>query len=231
MIILPGVAILSLTACEGQKNKEAKSSLTTQLDSVSYGIGVSIGGSLKKDGLDQVDVDLIAKGMTDAMKGEKQMITAADANMVIQQYMQAAQKKKAEANLAKEKKFLEENGKKQGVTTLPSGLQYQVEKMGTGPKPVLTDKVTVHYHGTTIDGVVFDSSVERGQPYQTLVNQVVPGWVEALQLMPVGSKWKLFIPSTLAYGERGSGPKIGPNETLIFDLELISIDKEEAPKK
>jgi FKBP-type peptidyl-prolyl cis-trans isomerase FklB len=120
---------------------------------------------------------------------------------------------------------MEENGKKEGVITLPSGLQYQIIKTGSGSKPSPTDKVTVHYNGTLIDGKVFDSSVQRGQPAQFPVNQVIPGWTEALQLMPVGSKWKLWIPANLAYGERSPGGVIGPNETLVFDVELISIDK------
>lgn len=135
------------------------------------------------------------------------------------------EKAKAGVNLEKGKKFLEDNGKRKGVITLPSGLQYEILKEGNGPKPTATDKVTTHYHGTTIDGKVFDSSVERGQPAQFGVNQVIPGWTEALQLMPVGSKWKLFIPSNLAYGESGAGGAIGPNETLVFEVELISIDK------
>jgi FKBP-type peptidyl-prolyl cis-trans isomerase FklB len=232
-ILLCGAAFLSLTACEGQKNKSGKSTLSNQMDSVSYGIGKSIGQNLKKDALDSIDVDLIAKGIRDAFKNDTAMMKESDAQAVIQSFMMAREKKKGEGNLAKGKKFLEENGKKQGVTTLPSGLQYEVIKMGTGPKPVLTDKVTVNYHGTLIDGTVFDSSVQRGQPAQLPVNQWIPGFSEALQLMPVGSKWKLYVPENLAYGERGAGGKIGPNETLIFELELISIDKDQpaAPGK
>jgi len=121
--------------------------------------------------------------------------------------------------------FLAENAKKTGVTALPSGLQYEVMKAGTGAKPGPTDKVTTHYHGTLLDGTVFDSSVDRGQPASFPVNGVIKGWVEALQLMPVGSKWKLFIPSDLAYGDYGSPPKIQPGATLIFEVELISVDK------
>jgi FKBP-type peptidyl-prolyl cis-trans isomerase FklB len=130
-----------------------------------------------------------------------------------------------EGNNAVGQKFLDENKKKPGVVTLPSGLQYIVIKEGTGAKPVLTDKVTTHYHGTLIDGTVFDSSVERGEPASFPVNGVIKGWTEALQMMPVGSKWKLFVPPALGYGERGAGGVIGPNATLIFEVELISINK------
>jgi FKBP-type peptidyl-prolyl cis-trans isomerase FklB len=122
-------------------------------------------------------------------------------------------------------KFLAENGKKKGVTTTASGLQYEVLKAGDGPKPAATDKVNVHYHGTLINGKVFDSSVERGQPITFGVQEVIKGWTEALQLMPVGSKWKIFIPSQLAYGEQGAGGDIGPNEALVFEVELLGIVK------
>ncbi|HRB38756.1 MAG TPA: FKBP-type peptidyl-prolyl cis-trans isomerase [Bacteroidia bacterium] len=179
-----------------------------------------------------MNVDLISRGISEALKGEKTALTMEQVQACIGAYMGEKQKvkdqeakAKAGVNLEKGKKFLEENGKRKGVVTLPSGLQYEIIKEGTGPKPAATDKVTTHYHGTTIDGKVFDSSVERGQPAQFGVNQVIPGWTEALQLMPVGSKWKLFIPANLAYGESGAGGAIGPNETLVFEVELISIDK------
>ena len=128
-------------------------------------------------------------------------------------------------NLEAAKAYLAENGKKQGVTTLPSGLEYEVLVAGTGPKPTITDTVTTHYTGSLIDGTVFDSSVERGTPASFPVNGVIPGWVEALQLMSVGSKWRIVVPPDLGYAERGAGSKIGPNETLIFTVELLSIDK------
>jgi FKBP-type peptidyl-prolyl cis-trans isomerase len=223
IFLFSGIAFLSLTACEGQKSKEVKNKLGNSVDSISYAIGLSIGQNLKNDNLTEIDVDLIAKGISDHFKSDSSMMKAADAQSTIQNFMRDREKKKGEANLEKGKKFLEENAKKEGVKSTASGLQYQIIKEGTGAKPVLTDKVSVHYHGTLIDGKIFDSSVQRGQPYELGVNQFAPGFAEALQLMPVGSKWKLWIPSGLAYGERGAGGTIGPNETLIFEVELLSI--------
>jgi FKBP-type peptidyl-prolyl cis-trans isomerase FklB len=231
IVLFSGIAFLSLTACEGQKNKETKSTLTTSTDTVSYAIGVSIGGNLKKDNLDEINVDLIANGIKAAMKNDSSIMKTADAQASIQAFMMGREKKKGEANIEKGKKFLEENAKKDGVKTTASGLQYQIMKAGTGPKPALTDKVSVHYHGTLLDGKVFDSSVERGQPAEFVVNQVIPGWTEALQMMPVGSKWKLWIPSNIAYGERSPGGSIGPNETLIFEVELLAILPPTPPKE
>jgi len=144
-------------------------------------------------------------------------------------YVQKQQGEKALGNKKVGQEFLAANSKKPGVVTLPSGLQYQIIKAGAGPKPKLTDMVRVHYHGTLIDGRVFDSSVDRGQPIELNVNGVIPGWTEALQLMPVGSKWKLFIPSELAYGDRQAGQLIAPGSTLVFDVELLDIVNQTAP--
>ncbi len=222
--------VTAFSAC-AQKNSSSTVTLSSQLDSVSYAIGASVGGSLKKDNLDAVvKMDLLKAGLEQAMKGDKLLIESTAAQQVIQSYFAEAEKKKGAVAQEKGQKYLDDNKKRSGVTTLPSGLQYEVIKMGTGAKPTATDKVTTHYHGTTTDGKVFDSSVERGQPAQFGVNQVIPGWTEALQLMPVGSKWKLFVPSNLAYGERGAGGSIGPNETLIFEVELLSIDKDTEKK-
>lgn len=221
--------VTAFSAC-AQKNKSGNVELKTQQDSVSYAIGASVGASLKKDGLNEmVTTSILFAAMESALKGDSMKLDATASQAVIQSFFQAKEKEKGKAAIEKGQKFLDENKKRTGVTTLPSGLQYEILKAGTGAKPTATDKVTTHYHGTLIDGKVFDSSVDRGQPAQFGVNQVIPGWTEALQLMPVGSKWKLAVPYNLAYGDKGAGGAIGPYETLIFEVELISIDKADAP--
>jgi FKBP-type peptidyl-prolyl cis-trans isomerase FklB len=200
--------------------------MKNEKDSISYGLGVSIGNNFKTSNLDSIDVDLLAKGMRDVFAG-KPAITQEEADKAINAFMMKREKVKGEENIAKGNAFLEQNKKKPGVITTPSGLQYSVIKEGTGAKPTLNDKITAHYHGTLIDGTVFDSSVDRGQPASFPVSGVIPGWTEALQMMSVGSKWKLVIPSNLAYGERGAGGKIAPNSVLVFEVELLSIDQEE----
>ena len=226
LFIFTTAAIITFNACQGQKGNETKTiTMNKQSDTVSYALGVSIGNNLKKNGFDSIDVSILAAAMQEVYNKGTLKIKAEEADGIIQGYMQGVQKAKGAANIEKGRKFLEENGKKPGVITLPSGLQYQVITTGTGPKPALTDKVKMHYHGTLIDGTVFDSSVEKGQPITYPVNQFIPGCTEALQMMNVGSKWKLFVPGNLAYGERGQGDKIGPNATLIFEMELISIEK------
>lgn len=198
--------------------------LETKLDSVSYSLGVNIAENLKGQGMDDVNVDALAKGMADFLKESELLVPQAEVMSMITSYMQAKQNEKFAGAKEEGEKFLVENGKRKGVVTLPSGLQYEVIKEGDGPKPKPTDKVTTHYHGTLIDGTVFDSSVDKGQPASFPVNGVIRGWQEALVLMPEGSKWKLFIPYSLAYGERGNAPTIAPFSTLIFDIELISIN-------
>ena len=193
--------------------------LTSEMDSVSYSLGTLIAQNLKKQGFESLDAASLAKGVNDALAGTSTM-TPQEANMVVAQYQKKAQSKVKEKQLA----FLRDNKTKEGVTELPSGLQYKVLKPGTGRMPAATDEVTVHYHGTLIDGTVFDSSVDRGSPATFPVNGVIAGWVEALQLMKEGSKWRLYIPSNLAYGDRGAGGDIGPGATLIFDVELLSIN-------
>ena len=224
--LIAALMVITFTSCEGQKkSKETDGKLATEIDSVSYGIGSTIGRNLMKDGLEAINVDLLAKGIKETFEGKDTSVLSAEAaQAVITAYIQAKQAKMQEANIAKGKEFLDNNSKQSGVITLPSGLQYTIIKEGTGPKPTAEDKVSTHYHGTLIDGKVFDSSVERGEPVSFPVNGVIPGWTEALQLMPVGSKWKLFVPSNLAYGERGAGGDIGPNETLIFEVELLAIE-------
>jgi FKBP-type peptidyl-prolyl cis-trans isomerase FklB len=215
-------SIASLLSCEGQKGKSSISLKSTS-DSVAYSIGVSIGTNMKKDGLDSLNLDVMKAGIMNAIHGDSLLVDAAESQNVIQAYLQGKQKQKGEANLMAGKKFLAENKKKEGVKELPDGLQYMVIKEGTGPMPTANDTVSVHYHGTLIDGTVFDSSIERGEPAEFPVGAVIKGWTEALQLMKVGSKYKLFIPSDLAYGERAAGPKIEGNSTLIFDVELLGI--------
>lgn len=222
--IVPVLAIAMAAASCNAQNKKGEMKMTTTLDSVSYGLGVAIGNNIKSNGFDSVNVDLINKAFRDVYAGKAEL-KKEDADRIIQGFMAEKEKIKGEENLKKGQAFLEENKKKEGVQTTASGLQYKVITAGTGEKPTLNDKVTTHYHGTLIDGTVFDSSVDRREPASFPVSGVIPGWTEALQLMPVGSKWQLFIPANLAYGERGAGGKIGPNSVLIFDLELLSINK------
>jgi len=196
----------------------------TKMDTLSYSVGILIGSNLEQQGLDKVNVSDVAIGLSDAIKGEDLRISLEEANSILSAYIEGQQAKKMGAVIEEGAAFLAENGKKDGVTTLESGLQYQVITAGDGPKPTLKDKVTTHYHGTLIDGTVFDSSYDRGQPASFPVSGVIAGWTEALQLMSVGSKWRLFVPHNLAYGERGAGGAIKPYSTLIFDVELISID-------
>ena len=198
---------------------------SSEISKVSYSLGISIANNLKQQNFDSITVEALAKGIEDVYNESELMVNQEEANEIIQNYFKAKAEKKAIENLDAGKKFLEENKTKEGIVTLASGMQYQVINEGTGDSPTLESKVTTHYHGTLIDGTVFDSSVDRGQPASFPVNGVIPGWTEALQLMKVGSKWKLFIPSELAYGPNSPGGAIGPNATLIFDVELISIDE------
>jgi FKBP-type peptidyl-prolyl cis-trans isomerase FklB len=194
--------------------------LKNQKDKVSYIIGMNIGNDLKRQSID-ISPKILAEGVQQALAGSKPLLTEQEIQetmMAFQKEMMAKQKERGDA-------FLAENKKKEGVKTLPSGLQYKVIKAGTGKKPKLNDTVMTHYRGTLIDGTEFDSSYKRGQPVSFLVSGVLPGWTEALQLMEEGAKWQLFIPSNLAYGERGAGGIIGPNATLIFEIELVSIQE------
>ena len=206
-------------------------SLKDQKDKVSYSIGMEIGKNLKRQSLD-LNPDILLKGIKDAFSGEKALMTdqeIVETMTAFQKEMMAKQqeaaKKLGERNKKEGEVFLVENKKKEGVVTLPSGLQYKVIKPGTDKKPKATDTVKAHYRGTLIDGKEFDSSYRRGEPVSFPVNGVIPGWSEALQLMGEGAKWQVFIPSNLAYGERGAGRDIGPDATLIFEIELISIEE------
>lgn len=193
-------------------------------DSLSYAIGVSIGQNLKSQNFDSLNYSALADGIKDFMEDKGLKMTDEQIGSTISQYMSAKQKAQEELLAGEGREFLAKNAKRQGVVTLPSGLQYEIITVGNGPKPKPTDQVTTHYHGTLIDGKVFDSSVQRGQPATFPVNGVIRGWQEALVLMPVGSKWKLYIPHELAYGERGAGGSIGPYSTLVFEVELLSIN-------
>lgn len=194
------------------------------MDKLSYALGMSMASNLMNSGFRNLDVDSFVKAFTEIMQEATPELSPQEANQIIQEYFSRKQGEMLSENLEKGQKFLEENKNKESVVTLPSGLQYEILTEGSGPKPKATDKVRCHYHGTLIDGTVFDSSVQRGQPAVFGVNQVIKGWVEALQLMPVGSKWRLYIPSDLAYGESGSGNSIQPNSALIFDVELLGIE-------
>lgn len=201
------------------------------LDRISYALGLSMGNNFRSSGIKTLNVQDFADGVAAVFEGVQPKMTYDEAKLEIKNFFeameaeqQAAAAKMGEVNEAAGKKFLEENGKRVEVNVTPSGLQYEVLQEGTGKQPVASDSVTVHYTGKLIDGTVFDSSAERGVPATFGVTQVIPGWVEALQLMKEGAKWRLFIPSQLAYGPQGAGNIIGPNSTLIFDVELIKVN-------
>jgi len=225
------IVVMGILFFSSQVLGEEKGAPKTQKDRVSYVIGVDIGANLKKQSI-EVNPDLLFKGIKDGLSGNKLMMSDQEIKETIatfQKEIQAKQEELAKRMGEKNKKegeaFLAENKNKEGVITLPSGLQYKILKKGSGKKPKLTDTVTTHYRGTLIDGTEFDSSYRRNQPVSFPVNGVIAGWTEALQLMEEGAKWQLFIPPHLAYGERGTGPRIGPNATLIFEVELISIQE------
>jgi FKBP-type peptidyl-prolyl cis-trans isomerase FklB len=228
-------AVLSLILLVSQVSAEEKLVLKEQKDKISYSIGMNIGNNLKKQSID-VNPDALVSGIKDAISGGKALMTEQEVNdtlMAFQKEMAAKQaerlKELGEKNKKEGEAFLADNKKKEGVITLPSGLQYKIIKEGTGETPKLTDTVTTNYRGTLIDGTEFDSSYRREQPATFPIKGVIAGWTEALQLMKVGSKWQVFIPSNLAYGERGAGRDIGPNATLIFEVELLSIKEGTKP--
>ena len=193
------------------------------MDKLSYALGLSMGHNFLGSVIKSLNVEDFAKGVEAVYKQEKPEIGFDEAKQIINEFFSNLQEQIAEENKRAGEAFLAENAKRPGVVTLPSGLQYEVLSEGKGRKPKATDKVQCHYHGTLIDGQVFDSSIQRGAPAVFGVNQVIPGWVEALQLMPEGSRWKLYIPSGLAYGEQGAGGSIPANATLVFEVELIKI--------
>ncbi len=231
IITLVAIFALGLSACNGGSVSGQDVKIENQTDSVSYALGHSVGTNLKGQFPD-VDPQIIAQALAEAFEGKENKIfeNAQAADNYIRTYMRVASEKKANENQAKGVAFLAENAKKSGVMTTASGLQYEVIKEGAGEKPVAESMVKVHYHGTTIEGEVFDSSVDRGEPAQFPLNGVIKGWTEGLQLMTVGSKYKFYIPSELAYGPRGAGAKIGPNSALVFEVELLEIVKQEPAK-
>ena len=233
LVLVAGFA----AACAKQDGDSASTELTTDPQKFGYAIGVDIGKSLKPV-KDEVDVNALVAGMKETLDGKEPRLTDEVREQVKADITRKLQQKQMEERVAKAKtakeageKFLADNGKREGVKTTASGLQYEVLTEGSGASPKTSDKVKVHYKGTLIDGTEFDSSYARGQPVEFPLGNVIPGWTEGLQLMKVGGKSKLFIPSNLAYGERGAGAKIGPNETLVFEVELLNIEKMEAPKK
>lgn len=196
---------------------------TDEMDKVSYSLGLSMASNLISSGVRTINIEAFNDAMNTVFAGKMPEIVPDEANNILQDYLGKLQKEQGEAAEKAGRAFLAENRKKEGVVALPSGLQYKILKEGRGLKPKASDKVKCHYEGRLINGQVFDSSVRRGEPAEFPVGGVIPGWVEALQLMPVGSKWQLYIPSGLAYGTHGAGQSIGPNETLIFDVELLAI--------
>jgi FKBP-type peptidyl-prolyl cis-trans isomerase FklB len=229
MKIFLGMALTVMFMTTGAYSAD-EVALKTQKDKVSYSMGLNLGNSLMRQPF-EVDVDLFMTGFTDAVKKRKPLMTdqeMRETEIAFQKEMGEKQAQMLKAAAEKNKKegeaFLAENKKKEGVKVLPSGLQYKVIKEGTGAIPKATDSATVNYNGTLINGTEFDSSYKRGQPATFQVNGVIKGWTEALQLMKAGSKWQLFVPSDLAYGEKGAGPQIGPNAVLIFEVELLSIN-------
>ena len=193
------------------------------MDKFSYAIGLGIGQNLLSMGAQGINVEDFAQAISDVLNRKETAISHNEAREIVNKYFMELEEKMNAENIEKGKAFLEENAKKEGVITLPSGLQYQVITEGNGKKPSATDKVKCHYEGTLIDGTLFDSSIKRGQPAVFGVNQVIRGWVEALQLMSEGSKWRLFIPSELGYGAQQAGEMIPPHSTLIFEVELIEV--------
>ncbi len=215
----------------GGTNADVRPELTTLKDKVSYSIGLNIGADFKAQGMD-IDADLLALGIKDAVADAQPLLSEEQIRETIMAYQQemigkqeAQMKGLAEKNLKEGKEFLARNAEQEGVVVLPSGLQYRIVEEGKGESPTAVDVVTVHYEGRLVDGEVFDSSLQRGEPAVFPVSGVIPGWTEALQLMKEGAKWEIFIPAGLAYGERGAHPVIGPNEVLIFDVELLEISR------
>lgn len=223
ILFLPAVALsLFFNSCEsGAKKVDLKDGI----DSLSYCIGINLGEAFSKGDLPKLDLEIMKAAMLHVLdSSDSQQIEAMEAEAFIQEFLMQLRAKASTEKKLEGEKFLAENAAKEGVVTTASGLQYKVIQEGTGPKPKLSDKVKVHYHGTLIDSTVFDSSIDRGEPTEFKVNQVISGWSEALQLMSVGSKYMLYIPHQLGYGEQGAGGAVPPYSTLVFEVELLGID-------
>jgi FKBP-type peptidyl-prolyl cis-trans isomerase len=214
-------------AVNGTKPATPAFTLNSAMDSLSYAIGLNVGGNLKAQGVDNFSYQAMNQGMRDAItEGQKPLMDEQTASMTIQQKLQEYASKKNNAQKEIGKKFLAENKSKPGITELPNGIQYKIINQGTGIKPTLEDTIKVHYKGTTIDGNVFDDSYSRGEPIEFKLNNLIEGWKQALVLMPVGSKWQIFLPSDYGYGDRGAGANIPGGATLIFELELLDVKPE-----
>jgi FKBP-type peptidyl-prolyl cis-trans isomerase len=219
-------AFVAISTYSSAQTKPATAPLLkTQLDSASYAFGASIANDLKNRGVSNLNYTLVSKAMSDVFSGGNVIFSPEKCQEVIYGLLNLLEKKKFEGAIAEANKFLSDNKLKPGITTLPSGLQFEVLTPGTGAKPVATDEVSVNYRGTLTNGFEFDSSYTRGEPTSFVLNQVIPGWTEGLQQMPVGSKYRFFIPYSLAYGDRGAGKDIPPYSTLIFEVELVKIGK------
>ena len=226
-----GITLLALSGCDAAKSQAeekdaAPADFTSDMQKASYSIGYSMSANVRREFGDDIDLTAFQAGIADQLDGSESQVSEAESGAALQALAAAkeeAAKDQASSNVTLGSEFLDENGARSGVISLPSGLQYEVLTDAEGPKPAVTDRVTTHYRGTLIDGTVFDSSYDRGQPATFPLNGVIAGWTEALQLMSVGAKWRLFIPSELAYGERAQGPIPG-NSTLVFDVELLEIN-------
>ena len=221
--IKTALVVSVISSCQNLTQQKFNFDEANELEKVSYSIGINVATSIKSEGLDSINSFYISKGFQDVFENKDLAINIEESNKIIGEYFNKKQDAKNQRLAIDSKIFLEQNKQKDGVMTTESGLQYLILSEGRGNNPTLNDNVTVHYHGTLIDGTIFDSSVDRKQPATFPLNGVIPGWQEALQMMSVGSKWKIFIPSELAYGENGAGA-IGPNSTLIFEVELLSIN-------
>jgi FKBP-type peptidyl-prolyl cis-trans isomerase len=227
LLILTGTAIL-LSSCDQKITGNAD--LNTKFDSLSYAIGADLGSNLNNAKLEELNYDAFVKGLIDGFESKNMDIKKEEIKPYVNAYFIDLQKKKVTANLEEGKAFLEKNKSKKGIITTESGLQYEVLKEGTGKSPIATDNIVCHYHGTLLDGTVFDSSIDKGKPLETALDRVIPAWTEGVQLMKEGAKYKFYIPTELAYGVRGTRGVIQPNMVIIFEIELIEVKAPETKK-